>query len=152
LLAVTIYEDAAVIAHVLRIPATEVRVEERVPKAITADIEPYAALLRLLVLVHGRHLAPQLGVPCIHFGESLGALLGDVREPLIACCSAAFSSTTWAFISTPSSPSPAGAASCAASQLAFPPWSTSVPNDGRFKKSVRIKEMENSGRLGGKGG
>jgi hypothetical protein len=35
-----------------------------------------------LVLVHGRHLAPQLGAPCVHLCDKLGAHLGYLGESL----------------------------------------------------------------------
>jgi predicted O-methyltransferase YrrM len=67
-LSVTVYKHAAIRAHVLRVPAAEIRVREqdtqsmhRRLKAPATDVELDAALLRLLLRLHGLNLAVQLG-------------------------------------------------------------------------------------------
>jgi hypothetical protein len=89
-LAVPVHEDAAITTHFLRIPATEVGVEERVRhtaqclyrrlEPVSADVELDVAFMCLLVLVHGLDLAAQISLPCIDFGESFGTLSGNLAE------------------------------------------------------------------------
>jgi hypothetical protein len=91
-LAVSVDEDTAVVAHVLRVPTAKIRVEECVRDApqrlhrrlesVSTDVELDTPLLRLSVHVHGFNLAPKLGAPGINLGKSLGALLGYLGEPL----------------------------------------------------------------------
>jgi hypothetical protein len=87
-LTITVKEDAAVVAHILRVPAAEVRIEERMwdttqclhrcLEAVPADIELDAALWRLLMRVHSRNLARKISAPRIDLRKGLHALLGHL--------------------------------------------------------------------------
>jgi hypothetical protein len=99
-LVVPVHKNAAVATSVLRVPAIEIRIEERVRdaahrlhrclEAVATDVELDVAFLRLL---HGCNLPQKLisslvyiceppGALLGHLGKSLGALLSDLEEPL----------------------------------------------------------------------
>jgi hypothetical protein len=91
-LVVTVNEGAAISAHILGVPATEVGIKESVRhapqclhrclKTAAADVELDAAFVCRLVHLHGCDLTVQLGPPRVDFSESSVALLGHLGEPL----------------------------------------------------------------------
>jgi hypothetical protein len=96
-LAITINEDAAIIAKVLRVAAAEVGVEECMrdtTKRLNGGLEPVATdiergvpFLCLLVLVRGFNFSMQLPTPCFDIVEPLGVLCSDLGEALHALLS-----------------------------------------------------------------
>jgi hypothetical protein len=93
-LAVAVHKDAAIVADILRVPAADLGVKKRVRdspeclhrrlESVPSDIELNVAFVSFSVLVHGRHLAPEISTPRIDLVKGLGTLLGNFGETLDA--------------------------------------------------------------------